>query len=184
MPEGIHIPGKTKPTEREVRRAQLGQSEDWRFPKKRYEKGKDHPGIIVCPRCQAISEQKRWFIDEQRYRELKGLPGVEEVVCSGCRRIEAQVYGGEVFLKSPLLTTRKDEALSLIDHTAEKEMRKNPIARVASVEFRDDEIHVLTTTRWLAQRIGKEFAKALGGELTIDNLLQEKFSRVRWERTS
>jgi NMD protein affecting ribosome stability and mRNA decay len=184
MPEGIPIPGKTKPTEREVRRAQLGRSEDWRYPEKKYERGKDHPGTIYCPRCHAISEQKRWFFDESRYQEIRELPTVKQVVCSGCRRIENQIYGGEVFLRSPLLVTRKDEALSLIRNTADTEMRKNPIARIASIEAGDDEIYVLTTTRWLAQRIGKEFAKALGGEVTIDNLPQEKFSRVRWERAS
>ncbi|MBI4318970.1 MAG: hypothetical protein HY675_10815 [Chloroflexi bacterium] len=182
MPEGIPIPGKTKPTERQVRRAQLGQTEDWRFPEKRFEKGKDHPGIIICPRCHAISEQKRWFVDEQRYSELLAVPGVEQVVCPGCRRIEAQVYEGEVLLRSPLLAFRKDEVLGLIHNTEKEAREENPIARVASIEVRDDEVYVLTTTKWLAQRIGKEFAKALGGELEIDNLPNEKFTRVRWTR--
>lgn len=184
MPEGIPIPGKTKPTEREVRRAQVGQSEDWRFPEKKFQKGKDHPGIIICPRCHAISQQKRWIVDEQRYRELQHQPGVEEVVCPGCRRIEERVYEGEVVLKSPLLVDRRDEAVSLIRHTEEEARMENPIARVASMEVRDGEIYVLTTTKWLAQRIGKEFAKALGGAVAIDNLPNEKFARVRWERDS
>lgn len=184
MPEGIPIPGKTKPTEREVRRAQLGQSEDWRFPEKRFETGMDHPGIIVCPRCHAISVEKRWFVDERQYQELIGTPGVEPVVCPGCRRIEAHVYEGEVMLKSPLLVDRRDEALSLIYHTAEEARHENPIARVASLEEKEGEIYVLTTTRFLAQRIGKEFQKALGGDLAIDNLLHEKFARVRWTRKS
>ncbi len=182
MPEGIPIPGKTKPTEREVRRAQLGSSEDWRFPEKRFEVGKDHPGTLICPRCHAISEEKRWYYDDKKYQELRHAPGVEELVCPGCRRIEAHRYDGEVLLKSPLLTTRRSEALSLIRHTAEEARVKNPIARLASIEVRDGEIHVLTTTKFLAQRIGKEFAKAMGGELTIDNLPQEKFVRVRWVR--
>ena len=182
MPEGIPLPGKTKPTEREVRRAQVGKSEDWRFPHKKYEKGKDHPGVIVCPRCHAISEQKRWYVDEQRYAQLVKMSGVEEVVCPGCRRIEAHVYEGEVLLKSPLLVGRKNEALSLIQNTAEEARLENPISRVASVDVRDGEIYVLTTTRWLAERIGKEFAKAYGGELKIDRPPREKFARVRWVR--
>ncbi len=182
MPEGIPIPGKTKPTERQVRRAQVGQSQDWRFPEKKFEKGKDHPGIIICPRCHAISEQKRWFVDEQRYQELRGAAGVEEVVCPGCRRVEAQVYEGEVLLKSPLLVHTQDDALNLIRHTAEEARLENPIARLASVEARDDEIHVLTTTKWLAERIGKEFHKAYGGHVEIDSLPNEKFARVRWVR--
>ena len=31
---------------------------------------------------------------------------------------------------------------------------------------------------------GKEFKKALGGDLTIDNPPYEKFTRVRWERAA
>ncbi|MBI2953393.1 MAG: hypothetical protein HYY30_03705 [Chloroflexi bacterium] len=182
MPEGIPIPGKTKPTEREVKRAQVGKSQDWRFPEKRFETGKDHPGIIICPRCHAISEKKRWFVDEKRYEELKNAPGVEQVVCPGCRRIEAQVYEGEVSLKSPLLIDRKDEALSLIHHTEQEARLENPIARIASIDVEGDEIHVLTTTKWLAQRIGKEFAKALGGTVSFDNPPNEKFTRVHWVR--
>ncbi len=184
MPEGIPIPGKTKPTERQVRRADLGKSEDWRFPEKRFEKGKDHPGIIICPRCHAISEQKRWYIDEQRYRALEHMPGVEKVLCGGCKRIQEGIYEGEVLLKSPLLLFRKDEALNLIRNTEKEARFENPLSQVASIEERDDEIYVLTTTAWLAERIGKEFHKALGGELTIDTPPYEKFARVRWIRES
>ncbi len=182
MPQGIPLPGKTKPTERQVRRAQLGNSEDWRYPEKRYEVGKDHPGILICPRCHAISEEKRWFVDEKKYRKLQHRPGVEESLCPGCKRIDEKLYGGEVTLKSPLLVNHKDEALSLIQHTADEARSENPIARVASIEVRDGEIYILTTTRFLAQRIGKEFLKAFHGNLDIDNLPYEKFSRVRWLR--
>lgn len=184
MPEGIPLPGKAKPTERKVRRAQLGQSEDWRFPEKKYEKGKDHPGTIICPRCHAISELKRWFLDEAKYKGLEKRPDVEKVVCPGCRRIEDKVYEGEVFLISPRLAETEDQALNLIHNTEEEARQENPFARLASVDVEDGQIHILTTTRWLAQRIGKEFKKAYGGELLIDNLPNEKFSRVRWTRAA
>lgn len=182
MPEGIPIPGKTKPTERQVRRADVGKSEDWRFPEKRYEKGKDHPGIIICPRCHAISEQKRWYLDEERYKELEHMPGVEKVLCGGCKRVRDRVYEGEVTLKSPLLVFEKDEALNLIHNTEDEARRENPLSQVASIEVRDGEIYVLTTTEFLAARIGKEFHKAYGGDLNIDNPPYEKFVRVRWAR--
>ena len=184
MPEGIPVPGKVKPTERTVRRAQVGQSEDMRFPDKKYEKGKDHPGTIICPRCHAISEIKRWFLDEAKYQELVHKPGIEMVVCPGCRRIEDKVFEGEVVLKSPMLEDVKEEAIRLIHHTEAEARQSNPFARLASVEVVDGEIRVLTTTRWLAQRIGKEFKKAFDGDLVIDNLPNEKFSRVRWTRAA
>lgn len=182
MPEGIPIPGKTRPTEWEVRRARVGPTEDMRFPEKRYETGKDRPGTIICTRCHAISTKKRWFVDEELYQQLRRTPGVERTLCPGDRRIEDMYIEGEVILRSPLLLDRMSEAMSLIRHTETEAWLKNPIARVASVEIRGDTIRVLTTTRFLAQRIGKEFAKAFKGHLRIDNLLHEKASRVYWER--
>jgi hypothetical protein len=121
-------------------------------------------------------------VDEEKYSDLRNVPGVEEVVCPGCRRIEAHVYEGEVLLESPLLISRKNEAVNLIHSTEEEARLDNPISRVASIEVRDGVIYVLTTTRWLAERIGKEFAKALGGHLTIDKPPREKFVRVHWIR--
>jgi hypothetical protein len=38
------------------------------------------------------------------------------------------------------------------------------------------------TTQWLAERIGKELRKAYKGELEIEHLQGEKFSRVHWHR--
>ena len=182
MPEGIPLPGHKKPTEREARRWQVGRSEDWRFPDKKYETGGDQPGLRICPRCHAISEEKRWYYDEHRYEVLKSRPDAQFVVCPGCLRIERQMYGGEVILRSPLLVANKEQALHLIYHTEEEAKANNPIARLASVEDRGQEIRVLTTTTWLAKRIGKEFEKAFGGNLEIQSLPREKFARVHWAR--
>ncbi len=180
--QNLPVPGKTKPTEWQVRRAQDGPGEDWRFPEKRYEKGKDRPGTIICPRCHAISVQKRWFVDESLYQQLRHTPGVRWALCPGDRRLKLGYVQGEVILRSPLLLDRHGEALNKIHNTEREAWLENPIARVASIELDGDHIRVLTTTRWLAQRIGKEFAKAFGGHLRIDNLLHEHASRVYWTR--
>jgi len=182
MPEGIPLPGKEKPTERQVRRWQLGRAEDWFFPRKDYEKGLDKPGLRICPRCHAISEEKRWYFDEVRYEQLKSRPDAHFDLCPGCLRIERQMYSGEVRLRSPLLQTQKEQALHLIYHTENEAKASNPIARLASVEDHGIEMRVLTTTRWLAVRIGKEFEKAFGGDLEVQSLPREKFARVFWVR--
>lgn len=178
------LPGKVKPTWHDAKRQDLGRGEDWLYPEKGTEKGEDQPGLLVCPRCHAISEIKRWFVDEARYQELRTRPEVLLVVCPGCRRIERQQYDGEVTLQSPLLAQNQEEALHLIQNTEDKARQDNPFSRLASVEAEGDTIHVLTTTQWLAERIGKEFNKAFNGDLEIQRLPGEKFSRVRWQRAA
>jgi hypothetical protein len=184
MPSDVPLPGRSRPTEREARRWQLGRSEDWRFPEKRIERGLDRPGLVLCPRCHAISEQKRWYYDERRFEQLGQRPDAQFIVCDGCMRIERQMYGGEVLLRSPLLIANKEQAKHLIYHTEEQAKTNNPLARLASVDDHGEEIAVLTTTAWLAVRIGKEFKKAFGGNVQVQRLPQEKFARVRWLRES
>jgi NMD protein affecting ribosome stability and mRNA decay len=182
MLHGLPIPGKTRPTARDVYRSEVGEKVDWLFPERTYEKGKDRPGVLVCPRCHAISLKKRWFLDEDRYQQLRSTPGVHLVVCPGCRRIEQQVYDGDVRLRSPLLRSNKPQALAIIRNEEDKARQTNPFSRLASVVDRGDEIDILTTTTWLAEQIGKAFHKSFKGTLEIQRLPEEKFVRVRWER--
>ncbi len=181
---GIPLPGKVKPTWHDVKRQELGRGEDWLFPDKKHQAAADQPGLLICPRCHAISEIKRWYVDEDRYRELSRRPDAQFVICPGCLRIERQQYDGEVVLSSPLLATNKEQALHLIYHTEDKARQDNPFSRLASVDDQGDEIHILTTTQWLAERIGKEFKKAFSGNLQIQRLPGAKFSRVRWGRAA
>jgi hypothetical protein len=50
------------------------------------------------------------------------------------------------------------------------------------MEDRGDELYILTTTQFLAKRIGKELQKAYRGLLKVSDLPRERFTRVRWER--
>jgi hypothetical protein len=182
MLQGLRLPGRTRPTAREVYRSEIGERVDWLLPEHKWEKGKDRPGVLICPRCHAISVCKRWFLDEDRYEQLRSTPGVQFVICPGCRRIQYQVYEGVVRLHSPLLLTNKAQAMAIIDHAEDKARQTNPFSRLASVVDSGDTIDILTTTYWLAERIGKEFHKAFKGTLELQRLPDERFVRVRWER--
>ncbi|MBX6772997.1 MAG: hypothetical protein IRY83_14810 [Chloroflexi bacterium] len=182
MLQGAPVPGRVRPTARDIYRAQIGEKVDWIFPPHKYEKGLDRPGTLVCSRCHAISVQKRWFLDEHRYAELQTRPGVQFVVCPGCLRIERQIYDGEVRLRSPLLRMRRTQALGMIRNAEDQARQTNPFSRLASVVATGEEIYILTTTRWLAERIGKIFHKAFKGDLEIHRLPGERFVRVRWSR--
>ncbi len=182
MLQGLRLPGRTRPTARDVFRSEIGERVDWLLPQHQWEKGKDRPGILICPRCHAISLRKRWFLDEERYQQLRTMPGVQYVICTGCRRIERQEYEGVVQLRSPLLVANKAQALAIIRHEEDRARETNPFSRLASVVDRGDQIDVLTTTYWLAERIGKAFHKSFKGCLELQRLPNERFVRVRWER--
>ena len=183
--EHVPVPGWVKPTEREVMREEVGRTEDWLFPDNRNPEANpapDVPGDLICPRCHAISREKRWFLDEPLYETLKRDPSTRAVVCPGCEAIEREMYDGEVVLRSHLLAANKETALSLIHNEEARVRQDNPLARLASVQDRGDEIYVLTITPFLARRIGREFEKAYGGKLEVQKLPQERFTRVRWTR--
>jgi hypothetical protein len=142
----------------------------------------DRHGTLICPRCHAISTIKRWFFDERRYWQLTLQPGVGVVTCPGCQRLDRRTYEGEVHLRSELLLHNKRQALGMIRNQEREAMEENPIARLANVQDHGQEIAVITTTQFLAERIGKEFKKAFDGHLRIDSHPRERFSRVYWER--
>lgn len=182
MPDSLPVPGRVEPTRFRYDRTTVGATEDWRPPKKRFQTGEDRPGTLICPRCHAISNIKRWFFDEQLYQQLKDRPNVEAVTCPGCERLDRQIYEGEVHLRSPLLARNKPQALGLIRNQEREAMHENPISRIGVVQDHGEEIAVFTTTRFLAERIGKEFKKAFDGHLRVDRLPREKAARVYWER--
>jgi hypothetical protein len=182
MLQGVPLPGKTLPRARDVYRAQVGERVDWLTPPRRDEEHPDQPGTIVCPRCHAISLQKRWFLDEGLYQQLRTRPSTRLIVCPGCRRVEQQIYEGDVLLRGDILAANKRQALSLIRHEEDQARLVNPFSRLAAVEDRGNEIAVLTTTIALAERIGKAFHRSFKGALSLQYLPGERFVRVRWKR--
>ncbi len=154
----------------------------WRFPPRAYQSPEDPEGPAICSRCHAYLETDHWRYGERRYLELKELPDVHEMLCPGCTRVEKRMYEGEIVLRHDWSAVAKDEVLRRI-HNEEAQARvNNPTARVARIVDRGDELYLLTTTRFLARRIGLELKKAYKGELVLQPLPRERFIRVRWER--
>lgn len=60
----------------------------------------------------------------------------------------------------------------------------NAASKILSITDCEDYIEILTTTEWLAVRIGKEMEKAFKGKLEIKRPTQEQFVQVRWSRPS
>ena len=155
----------------------------WRFPARQYA---DQPltpeGPAVCTRCHASLETDHWQYDPQRYLALRDQPGIHEMLCPGCLRAERRLYEGEVTIRLRRGQLSRDDILHLIHNEEARERFTNPSARIAVMDDREDEIYLLTTTQFLAKRIGKELYKAYRGTLTVTPLLRERFTRVLWTR--
>ncbi len=154
----------------------------WRFPDREFADATlTAPSPAICARCHAYHEEDHWHYDERRYRELREVPDVHVTLCPGCVRVERRLYEGEVRVKHHGHAVGADQLLHLIHNEEARERVNNPTARIALLEERGDEIYLLTTTQFLARRIGRELQKAYHGVLTVTPLPYERFTRVRWE---
>jgi len=169
-----------KPPVPNIQRAGTYGDLDWDFPDRGWGFGKDVPGPAVCSRCHAYLETDHWKYDERRYSELKKQPDVHQMLCPGCTRIERRIYEGEIIIRHDWNGVDKAQVLNLIHNEEARERITNPSARIALLEDRGEEIYILTTTQFLARRIGTELEKAYRGSLKVMPLRQERFTRVRW----
>lgn len=165
------------------RAPEIGHAQDRLPTDRRFEKkNPQEPGASICTRCGAICHDKHWYIDPDMLKSLSRDPDVRTVHCPGCDRIERKIYDGEVILESELLVTHRESCLALIKHTEGKAWHDNPMSRIASMNENGRRIEILTTTRWLASRLGKQFYKSFKGTLEIKPSHREKFIRVYWSR--
>ena len=155
---------------------------NWRFPDNQFAEREEVPGPAICARCHSFLETDHWLYGEHRYLELKRRSDIHVMLCPGCTRVERRLYEGEVIAHHDWSAVAKQEVLNLIHHEEARARATNPTARIALMEDRGDDLYILTTTQFLAERIGKELHKAYRGTLKVMPLPREKFSRVRWTR--
>lgn len=168
------------PPEVNQNRAAMQRDLTWLYPERQFADHEKIEGPAICERCHAYLETDHWRYDEQRYRVLQAASGVTTTLCPGCRRVERRLYEGEVTIAHPWTAVSKDEVLHIIHNEEARVRQQNPAARVALIEDHGDELYLLTTTQFLAARIGKALQKAHQGALTLSPLPRERFTRVRW----
>jgi NMD protein affecting ribosome stability and mRNA decay len=139
--------------------------------------------MAICPTCKAIYQNKRWFYDEELYRENLQKETTNRVTCPGCQKVQDHYYEGVLTLEGEFLAQHKDEIVTLLNREAEKVSQKNPLDRVIqTVPEGDDRLIVETTTEKLAQRLGKAVYRAYKGNLDFRWSHMNKFVRVYWSR--
>jgi hypothetical protein len=138
------------------------------------------PGHCYCTQCGAIGFQKRWYIDPKLEQKLRRDPNGHGILCPGCTYIKKQWCQGEVVLANAKFGTLAGEIIGLIKHTEGRTWHHNPLAKIAAYEDDQGIIHIQTTTKMLAETIGKELHKTFKGKLQIKRSAEENFVRIYW----
>lgn len=133
----------------------------------------------VCPSCGLVFHKKRWLRDEHILSEVSDV--AQKHKCPACRKIDDHYVMGQVIVSGNFFLTVKDEMVNLIHNQEKKESFRNPLARIMSLKFEQNNLVVETTTDNLAVMIGKAIQRSYNGELNI-NFSNNKIARVDWSR--
>ncbi len=141
------------------------------------------PEPAVCTVCHAIYRNKRWYLKEKDYVEVRENEVANEVVCPACQKISDLYPEGVVTLKGDYLWQHEEEIRNILRNTENVAMAKNPLGRIMSIKQDGDALVVETTEEKLAEHIGRALHKAHHGDLNIDWSDNHSLCRVTWERT-
>lgn len=136
-------------------------------------------GNTFCIDCGAVYSQKKWSVSARQLEEMKEK-NEEGALCPGCEMIKTNSYEGELILLNQAANLSKDEMTSIVRNTEKQCWRKNPNSRVVNIAEEADGIHIFTTTRLLAERIGKALQSAHKGSLEVEHT--DDLSRLIWTK--
>jgi len=137
-------------------------------------------GHCYCTKCGAIGFQKHWYIDAAQEQKLRLDKNARTAMCPGCTRAEQELYEGEIVLANSKAETLMGDIVALIKHTEGRCWHKNPLAKIVAVTDDNEVLRIFTTTRGLAERVGKELHKTFKGSLEMKRSPGERFVRVYW----
>lgn len=136
----------------------------------------------VCPECNLIFHDKRWYWDSSKLNELKKMT-VHYQKCPACRKIEDRYPMGIVHLKGEFLKNHIEDMTHLIKNEEKRGLEKNPLERIIKITNKsDEEIIVETTTESLSLRIGRVVKRAFSGEIEYKFSDGVKLIRIEWFR--
>jgi hypothetical protein len=136
----------------------------------------------ICPKCQAIYKNKRWYRAEEIPEDEKAGRNFVPIECPACKKIAEGYHQGVVTLKGAFLRKHEEEILNLVHNEEKKSMSKNPLQRIMSIEREGDELVIKTTAEKLAEHLGRAVHKAQQGDLRVSWDDNHSFCRVSWER--
>ena len=141
------------------------------------------PSGATCSRCGAVYYNKRW------YRSAADLPERDTTIafatsllCPGCQRVVEKNPGGYVSFSGRFLREHTDEIRNLINREVGKAKGFNPLDKIISWENTPEGFEITTTSKKLAQRLGRAVQKAYDGDFEMSRSKRNELFRGSWRR--
>lgn len=191
-----HILGKL--TRRKDKLAKLKTREPRRVQGTTWPRGiKAKKGVAICPACNEIFYDKKWWGTEELRRhllqraELKNKSFISwlksvssyQLRCPEDRQRRDQWFEGIVTLQG-ITPSIKREVLNLVKNVGQYagRHRKDVESEILKIEDQGETIIIYASENQLAMRIGKQVARAhKGGKLDIRFSHQDDAVRVYWQ---
>lgn len=141
------------------------------------------PSGATCRRCNAVYYNKRWYAsaDDLPERETPvSFPST--ILCPGCQRVEENNPEGYVSFSGRFLKEHAEEISNLINRELEKAKGYNPIDQIIEWDKSPNRYEITTTTKKLAQRLGRAVQKAYDGHFEMSRSQKNELYRVHWSR--
>jgi hypothetical protein len=142
-------------------------------------------GLLRCPECGAVYYRRRWTLTPppEIMDRVEFSEEVSSTLCPACRKIRDRYPSGELRLIG-VGPAERPELLRLLKNEEQRAREKNPLERIMDIEAANGDWRVETTTEKLAQRLGRQLAKARGGEVAYKWSHNNKFVRVLWRKAA
>jgi NMD protein affecting ribosome stability and mRNA decay len=137
---------------------------------------------LMCRVCHSIYHHKRWYLESELPVGERRITLAGMIVCPACRKISNRFSGGIITLQGRFLGVHKEEILNLVRNEESRAKGVNPLERIISTKDVGNRVEIHTTSERLAQRIGRELARAYKGHVTYHWSRDDKFVRVEWCR--
>lgn len=139
-------------------------------------------GPACCGVCHAVFDKKHWRFDQTAYEDLMAAKRPKLTTCPACSKIRDRYPEGVLALRWPGLAEHRRDVVGLLKKEEARAKKVNPLQRIMRIEENDDEWRVFTTNTKLAQRLGRELARAYHGATHYHWAHHDKLVRVVWER--
>jgi hypothetical protein len=135
-----------------------------------------HAGPALCSQCGAAWDAGRWFWAS------RPLPNAEKVLCPACHRVSDKYPASEIHVSGSFALAHLPEIIDLIRKCEAREAKQHPLARIASIETRENELYVTTTDLHLPRVIANALERAFKRQAEYHYDLEGYYARIKWSR--
>ena len=131
----------------------------------------------ACPDCGAVFRNGRW--------QWSAAPaGAHSHRCPACSRIHDKAPAAQLTLSGEFYRGHRDEIMSLVHNTEEKEKQEHPLERIMAVDEATNEPGVVIsyTGIHLAKSTGNAVHHAYQGQFEFEYTDRDSVLRLSWQR--